>query len=148
MRKLGLGLVLALAGCAGCTNAIYVAPIIPRPLPGTELAMTVCSWNNLPVIFGDTAIMGTADEEIVMEHERVHARRMKAYRGGCWPYLYRYNKDRQFKIREEMAAYCAEGRFAMARNRNPEALWQRIQGIMAQRYDTVLTSRHNCLYEE
>lgn len=139
--------LLSLVGCSGCFPQPYVAPIIARPMNG-DLAQTVCSWNNLPVIFGDTAILGSADEEIVMEHERVHAARMVAYRGGCWPYLYRYSSDRQFKVAEEMAAYCAEGRFAMSRNRNPAMVWERIKGVMQQRYDTLLTKKDNCLYEE
>lgn len=141
--------LLALA-CSCCLGSLppagYVAPIIPSGgLPPGRAAETRCSFNNLPVIAADPEVLLSAHAELMIRHEYTHAASMIAYRGGCWAYLRRYTRDRLFRIREEMAAYCAEGRLALERNRSPDSAWERIVRSMAA--DTVLTDKDNCLFD-
>lgn len=142
--------VLLLSGCSGCvrpallpsqfTPAILIAPTMPH-----AYAVTSCSANNVPVIRVDSLTWESPDVEIIIRHEEVHAQRAYAYRGGCWPFVYRYRADKAFRVREQLAAYCVASRFAMTRNRNPELLWQYIVNVM--RPDTTLTAKDNCLFE-
>jgi hypothetical protein len=123
----------------------YDAAIIQGPTMPMALATTRCSLNNLPLIIVDSTTWESRDIEIVLAHEAVHAARAFAYRGGCWPYMYRIVRDRDFRAREQLIAYCAAGRFAVRRNRNPVAAWDLIVDSMAP--DSVLTSKNNCLFE-
>jgi hypothetical protein len=149
------GLVLIMgASCSTATRRTVTAsadeaPILPHPtLLEGKLGATVCSFNNQPVVLMDSAVLVSTDAEIIISHEQTHARRMREYRGGCWPFLIRYVKDTTFSADEEFIAYCAEGRFAINRNRSPEFAWRRIQDIMRTRYGRTLTAKDNCLYEE
>jgi hypothetical protein len=144
-----IAILLLLAGCSGCTRTVaanhYAAPIIKAQTMPMALATTRCSLNNLPIILVDSATWDSPDLEIVITHEEVHARRAYAYRGGCWPYMYRIVEDKAFRAREQMLAFCVAGRFALTRNRNPKTLWRYTVDVMAQ--DSALTFRDNCLYE-
>lgn len=134
---------------AGCSGAMRLdnpeTPVMPGSLLPSRAGATICAYNNLPIVLVDSGLLASKDGEIVLVHEQVHAARMRAYRGGCWPFTQRYNRDRTFRALEELAAYCAEGRFAIRRNRDPELAWQRI--VLALAKDTALTERDNCLYE-
>lgn len=135
---------LALMGCAHLKTE--EAPIIVMPLFEGRAAQAVCSLNNMAVVVVDTATPMSFHAEFTYYHEHVHVIDMRAYPGGCWPFIYRYNRDRMFRIKAEMKAYCAEGRFAMRRNRRPDDLWKYIVDAMAG--DTVLTEKDNCLYKD
>lgn len=144
-------LLFLLTACgSGCTAAMtltapYEAVILKHPTMPRALATTTCSLNNLPIILVDSATWDSPDLEIVLAHEKVHADRAFAYRGGCWPFMYRIARDTAFRAHEQFVAFCAAGRFAMKRNRNPETVWQYIVNVM--RPDTTLTDKDNCLYE-
>ena len=148
-RQLTVTTLLLLTACSGCTSAMtasqFEAPIIRFPTMPRALATTTCSVNNLPIILIDTATFASPDVEIVIAHEKVHADRAYRYRGGCWPFMYRVNRDKAFRAKEQLLAFCEAGRFAIRRDRNPETVWLYIQNVM--RPDTVLTNRDNCLFE-
>lgn len=149
MKTVSLFLLLT-AACSGCSRAVTATttfePVILRyPTMPRALATTSCSMNNLPIIFVDSLTWESPDLEIVLRHEEVHARRAYAYRGGCWPFMYRINKDKAFRAKEQLVAFCVAARFALKRNRNPEDLWAYIINVM--RPDTTLLAKDNCLYE-
>jgi hypothetical protein len=136
--------------CMGCAQTVrrMEVPVMPYPtLQNQNLGQTTCSFNNMPVVLMDSIVLVSPDAEIILEHEQTHARRINAYKGGCWPFMLRYAKDSAFRADEEFIAYCAEGRFALSRNRAPEYAWQRIADIMLQRHNRLLTAKDNCLYE-
>jgi hypothetical protein len=146
MRKL-LPLVALLL--AACTAAITQrgAPIMMYPTLPTNLGQTVCSFDNQPVVLMDSAVLTSNEAEIILVHEQTHAQRMRAYRGGCWVFTKRYRTDSAFRVKEEIAAYCAEGRFAMERGRNAESAWQRIKFVMRENFNVRLTEAENCLFQ-
>lgn len=142
-------LCLLLTAC-GCSQAVSLSkPFEPVLLKQHTMpaayAVTTCSLNNLPVILVDSASWDSPDLEIFIKHEEVHAQRAYAYRGGCWPYMYRIAADTAFRAREQYLAFCAAGQFAMRRNRNPMTVWDYIVRVM--RPDSALKPTDNCLYE-
>jgi hypothetical protein len=140
-----LGMLAGFSGCAFLIGARpFEAAIIRDRLPPQIWAQTICSHNNLPVIVVDEAIANTAGYESVIQHEQVHVRSALAYRGGCWPFYFRYRKDKAFRAREEFKAYCEWGRFLLKREGHPDSLWAFIQRVMTERYDAPQT--HNCLF--
>ena len=145
MRAL-LCLLLTACGCSNVMQFSYRAAILVHPTMPSALATTTCTFNNLPVILVDSQTVASQDFEIVLAHEQVHADRAYAYRGGCWPFMYRIARDKTFRVREQFVAFCEAGKFAITRNRNPESVWTYIVNVM--RPDTVLTERDNCLYED
>jgi hypothetical protein len=151
-RQLAVTTLLLVVGCSGCTPTFSaIAPLVPAPIllhstMPRALATTTCSLNNQPIILVDSTTWYAPElREEVIRHEETHAARARAYRGGCWPYMYRVNKDKAFRIQEQLVAFCEAARFAQTRNRNPERLWQYIKDVMVQ--DTVLSEKDNCLYE-
>jgi hypothetical protein len=143
-------LLLFALGCSGCSRAIvgtsgYVPAIVRDSLPPGKGAVTVCAENNVPYVVLDWATKGTDMDEANREHDMVHVRQIMAYRGGCWPFMYRYKSDSAFKSRIELEAYCAWGRWLMERDREPMALWARIDSLMQTKY---ATKANNCLYED
>lgn len=140
-------LLFALAGCIALP-APYTAPIMAVTPPDGAYGRTICSWNNLPVIEIRPEILASPDAAILIKHEQVHAERMKAYKGGCWPFIYRYAKDTAFRRVEQMAAYCAMGKVAIEMNRNPEEVWNHIKNVMAVNHSVSLGKKDNCLYLE
>lgn len=145
MKKLFL-LIALLTGCATTPVTLSTtAPIVVGHLWPAKYGETYCSWNNLPIVSVDSTILDSPEAEIIIAHERAHVESIQAYKGGCWPYLYRYNQDKAFRAREELKAQCAAGKAAMARNRNPIQFWDYITRVLQP--DTLLTSKDNCLYE-
>jgi hypothetical protein len=140
-----LTLLLLLTACAVAVRP--EPPILAQTTLPYNLALTVCSLNNQPVVLIDSAVFHSPDGEIVLLHERVHAERMAAYKGGCWPFMLRYRADSAFRVREEFAAYCAEGEYAIRRNRQAVYAWERIVQTMRERYGVRLTPQQNCLFE-
>jgi len=142
-------LVLVLTAC-GCAHVLppggYQAAILVHPTMPGALATTTCSHNNLPIILVDSQTVASPDFEIVLAHEQVHAVRAYAYRGGCWPFMYRIAKDKTFRVKEQFLAFCESGKFALTRNRKPDSVWLYIVNVM--RPDTLLTAADNCLFEE
>jgi hypothetical protein len=142
----GLALVVTaaiLAGCSACAPALsqYEAPVIPTSDLVGRAGMTYCSYNNRPIVYADSATLRSVHGELILKHEQTHAARMSAY--GCWAFLYRYRSDRAFRVREELAAYCAEGRLAIERNFHPQDVWDRVKAALSR--DTTLTDRDNCV---
>jgi len=152
MRLLSLAkvsLATVLAACSGCTHvlpAAYQPAIIRDALPPGRGAVTVCAENNVPYVVVDSATMGQLDDEGARVHEMVHVRQILAYRGGCWPFLYRYRVDSAFKAKVELEAYCVWGRWMIEHNRVPAEIWSHITATMLTQYGTVV--RNNCLYED
>jgi hypothetical protein len=142
-------LLLAVVGCSGCAPVIqsrYQPAILIYPTMPSARAVTKCSLNNVPVILIDSLVWYHPDRELTLEHEMTHSDDAYGYRGGCWSFLNRYNRDKAFRVRVQLKAYCAEGRLAIRRNKNPESMWQYIVAVMAP--DTALTARDNCIYAE
>lgn len=144
MRALPFLLLLACATRLPLAGS-YAAPVLAHEMRPGRLGETVCAWNNLPIVLVDSAVLRSEDAEIILVHEQTHASRALAYRGGCWPYLRRYLEDKAFRVGEELTAYCAEGRFAISRNRDPVAAWARIKWAVSR--DTILNDKQNCLYD-
>jgi hypothetical protein len=121
------------------------APVIAvDSLPFDRSGETLCSYNNEPFIKVPLGVLQSVFAEFALLHEQTHAASAIAFKGGCWPFFYRYRDDRLFRIREELKAYCTEGRLAIRRNVKPEYVWQRIVDALAK--DTTLTAKDNCLY--
>ena len=140
-------LVLLAATLAGCvTRAPIPTVILTAPLPPDKYAQTFCSLNNQPYVVADTGILTIAEFEGIVIHEETHVAQARAFRGGCWPFVYRYQADAAFRRRVEFEAYCAEGRWLIARNRRPDVVWNRIRDMMEKLYGAA--SLPNCLYEE
>jgi hypothetical protein len=139
-------ILLFLAGCVRVPFVTYNAAVMRDNLPPDKAAVTLCAENNVPYIVVDSAARGTDLDEALLVHERVHVRQIMAYRGGCWPFVYRYRNDHAFKVRMELAAYCEQGRWLIEHNKVPEAVWSQIQNTMLFVYGERL--KHNCLYEE
>lgn len=148
------GLVLTMGSSCSLATTTRIAtgqeaPVLPHPtLLSGNLGVTTCSYNNLPVILMDSAVLVSPDAEIILAHEQKHASRMRAYLGGCFGFLLRYRGDTAFRADEEFIAYCAEGQFALRRNRSPEFAWARIKEAMLVRHDRLLGSQDNCLFRE
>jgi hypothetical protein len=152
-RRLTVTTLLLVVGCSGCVRPIvssdqtaFPAPVLLHPTMPQSLAVTTCSLNNRPVVLMDSSVWHSEQREMVLVHEQTHAQRAVAYRGGCWPFMYRIARDRDFRLREQLVAFCAAGRFAIQRNKNPESMWTYIVNVMAG-MDTLLTEKDNCLYE-
>jgi hypothetical protein len=144
LKGLTVAVALLLAACATATTP-REAPVLMHPTLPLNLGQTICSFNNQPVVLMDSAVLVAPEIEIIMVHEQTHARRMQAHKGGCHAFALRYRTDSVFRVQEEMAAYCAEGQFALTRNRSAESAWGRIQFIMRERYGVRLTDAQNCL---
>lgn len=138
---------LALSGCLSFSGP-YNAPVVAATDLGDNYAVMVCSWNNLPLIKVWPQVLASNDVEILLAHERQHSDDAYAYRGGCWPWMYRFQKDTVFQKRAQLRAYCTQGRAAIERNRNPEQVWSYIKAVMLEVYGDTLTKFQNCLYEE
>jgi hypothetical protein len=141
-------LLLLLMVTAACFKQPLKTDYVVMPYPTAaqgEWARTVCSWNNKPLVLADTSTLTHKDHEFHLEHEYQHARDMEAFKGGCWPFVYRYTSDLKFKQEIEFRAYCAEGRSAINKNRNPFDVWSRIKEAMLL-YGKVLTEADNCLF--
>jgi hypothetical protein len=150
-RQLTLTTLLLVVGCSGCVKPMLSsnqtpieAPVLLHPTMPHSLAVTTCSLNNRPIVLIDSAVWHSEQREMVLVHEQVHVQRALAYRGGCWPFMYRYKSDSAFKSRIELEAYCAWGRWLMERDREPMALWARIDSLMQTKYAAKVP---NCLYE-
>jgi hypothetical protein len=146
MRRLFPLLALLLAACTAAI-AQRESPVMVYPTLPTNLGQTVCSFNNQPIVLMDSAVLASNEAEIILVHEQTHAQRMRDYRGGCWVFINRYRTDSAFRVKEEMAAYCAEGRFAMERNRNAEYAWMRIKQVMREKFNVRLAESENCLFQ-
>lgn len=140
-----IGLSAACSGCTSVITAAYTPVVLLHPTMPQALAITTCSLNNQPIVLIDSAVWYSMERETVLAHEQVHAERAARYRGGCWPFMYRIKRDQAFRVREQLLAFCAAGRFAITRNRSPESMWLYIVNVM--RPDTLLTDRDNCLYQ-
>jgi hypothetical protein len=126
-------------------RAGYAAPILPAQTLPEHLGRTLCSYNNLPIVEIDPEVLKSMWAESTIVHEQVHASHALAYRGGCWAYMRRYGEDKPFRVREQMAAFCAGAQVMLVRNADPRAAWQVIVDAMAP--DTVLTDKDNCVYQ-
>jgi hypothetical protein len=136
---------LLLGGCRHAAS-LYEPAILRVALPEGMAGATRCAENNVPVVWVDSAGQGSVDDLSVQVHERRHTRQAFEFRGGCWPFLYRYREDAEFRVRMELDAYCEQGKWLIAHNRNPRDVWAWIAMTMLTRYGTVV--RQNCLYEE
>jgi hypothetical protein len=140
-------LLLLATACSGCVPPMeYRAAVLRDNLPPEKGAVTVCAENNVPYIVLDSTAQGTQFDEALLVHERVHVRQIMQYRGGCWPFIYRYRADSAFRARIELEAYCAQGRWLMEHNKVPAAIWSHIQNTM--RFVYGVDVKTNCLYEE
>jgi hypothetical protein len=123
-----------------------VTPILAQEtLADGKYGITVCSWNNQPVSLIDPRVLTEPYAPFVIAHEMKHAADMRANKGGCWPFLHRYNADSAFMRAAEFRAYCAEGQLAISQNRNPLEVWLRIKKEMLF-YGLVLADSDNCLF--
>lgn len=139
-------ILLLLAGCFRVPFVAYNAAVLRDNLPPDKGAVTVCAENNVPYIVLDSAGQGTQFDEALLVHERVHVRQIMQYRGGCWPFVYRYRSDSAFRARIELEAYCEQGRWLMEHNKVPDSIWTHIKDTMRFRYG--MDVQRNCLYEE
>jgi hypothetical protein len=139
-------LLLFAVSCFRVPVVSYNAAVLRDQLPPDKGAVTVCAVNNVPYIILDSATAGLAAEEGILVHERVHVRQIMRYRGGCWPFIYRYRADSAFKRRVELEAYCEQGRWLIDHNRVPSQVWAQIKNTMWFVYGVEV--RENCLYEE
>ncbi len=142
--------MLLLSACSGCVHTLpttYTPVILLYPTMPENRAVTSCSLNNEPVVLMDSLTWHSLEyREMTIRHEEDHAVRAKNHPGGCWPYMRRMSRDKTFRVREQLHAFCVAGRFAMTRNRTAESLWLEIVAAMAP--DTVLTAKDNCIYTE
>lgn len=149
MKQLGRTISLLLIyGCSGCTTAVTATAFRPAilrdSLPDGKGAVTVCAENNVPYIVLGWELKGTDVDEGLRVHELEHVRQAIEYRGGCWPFVYRYRSDTAFRNLMEYQAYCAWGKWMLEHNRQPQEVWEHIRRIMWVRYQAVV---RNCLYE-
>lgn len=145
MRYIVLALLVGIAACV--KTPVYTAPVIPWDLSADSVAgKTVCSLNNRPLSLVDYAIWQSVNREFILKHESVHVQDAVMYKGGCWPFMYRYAEDKEFALQAEYKAYCIEGKFAVERNAHPKAVWERIQ-IALVKIDPVRALKlPNCIY--
>lgn len=137
-------LALFLTGCA--SRRVYIAPVMPYELPEDVSGRTTCSWNNLPLALVQPLMLETVNGELTIIHEQIHAEDMFNYKGGCWPFYYRYRDDAKFRLEAEYRAYCVEGQAALKRNKNPTDVWNRIKQALLE-IDAVLGEKKpNCIY--
>ena len=143
MRLTVLGLLLLLASACAIRPEFV---ILPHPtMEYNEYARTICSWNNIPVILADPSTLASKDMNLLIAHEKQHAEDMASEKGGCWPFIYRYQADSVFRQQIEYRAYCAEGKEALKQNRNPLDIWSRIKEAM-KLYNVTLREEDNCLF--
>lgn len=108
--------------------------------------MTLCGENNLPYIVIDAAAPETVMGLSYEVHEQKHVTDMRAYRGGCKPFVLRYRADSSFRRRAEWAAYCEQGRWLIAHNADPEVVWEYLRESMRESHGETVFK--NCLYED
>jgi hypothetical protein len=146
MRAL-LPLLVVAVGCAPVMVRTGFEPAILRDsLPDGKMAVTLCAENNVPYIILGHRTQGLLEDESARVHEVRHTEQIKAHKGGCWPFLYRYRADADFRARMELDAYCTEGRWLLTRNRQPQSVWAHIALIMQTQHGMIV--RENCLFEE
>jgi hypothetical protein len=142
---------LLLAACSGCRASLpsssqtaFKPAILRDSLPQGKLAITACAENNVPYIVHDYSTQGTAAEEGIRVHELDHVRFALATPGGCRRFVARYRTDSAFKIQVELEAYCAQGRWLVERNHDPQEVWEGIERTLRVLYGA--RDVKNCLY--
>lgn len=106
----------------GCLIALFVLGFVNKCLNAQQTDSVPVTFGTIPPQLGGVTMCDTVanrpyiviqngiDGEllvIVLRHEKVHAKRMLAFKGGCREFQKRYNKDFRFRFDEEVVAYCS-----------------------------------------
>lgn len=74
------------------------------------IAVTDCDSGGQPQIQVRSDLRNSRRLEAILAHERIHARQMEEYPGGCEALKLRYNSDMPFRYALEAEAYCVQAR--------------------------------------
>lgn len=103
-KTLRLGLAGLLLSCS--VNS-YTPIISVAGLPAA--GRTICDMGNQPVILINSMyVEQPIFKNNILIHEKTHVRNARNYPGGCETWINRYNTDEDFRINEEVSAYCEE----------------------------------------
>lgn len=109
-------LALLLVGCVP-TPRTTVLVFPPEVLPmGRLLGTVLCSYNNIPFIVLNPAILGTEVERYVMYHEQIHIRQ---FAGGCRERIAHLEANPEELREEERMAYCLTRDYVQTQEQTP-----------------------------
>lgn len=121
MKLLG---VLFVSGCAiAQVTPVFTTLDIPIQFAG----VTVCSDNGVPVIFIHPQYKGTASQQTIEAHERIHVRQMLSHKGGCEGWGEHARRDPKFGVHQELEAFCFSARYHLKKTGRNES---ELQGMV------------------
>lgn len=90
----------------GNTTVVQWPFLSPSPL-GMASANTTCTLDNKPVILVHPSIIqGSAEWRVIVSHEMVHVRQMRAVKGGCKKAVEKFRSSSEYRLMAEGEAYC------------------------------------------